>query len=143
MIPTGIPVNQILQTIDKVVNSLAFKYRFDIHDEDDIRQEGRRIGWEALDRYDESKPLENFLRVHIRNRLINFHRDNSKIPDSSNLHLCREDDNETKELEEIINEKLPVEYRADYLKLRHGCVISKAKRDKILEVVRKILGEEK
>ena len=30
---------------------------------------------EALDRYDESRPLENFLSVHVKNRLSNFKRD--------------------------------------------------------------------
>jgi DNA-directed RNA polymerase specialized sigma24 family protein len=141
VIPTGIPLDSILRTIDNVVNAQAYKFRFDVHDEDDIRQEGRRLAWEAIvNKYDESKPLENFLRVHIRNRLINFKRDNSKLPESSNRHMEQDDDNETAELEEIINLKLPPEYRADYLKLRHGCVIPKYRKEKILEVIREILG---
>ena len=34
------------------------------------------IGMDALDRYDEKRPLENFLAVHVKNRLKNFKRDN-------------------------------------------------------------------
>jgi hypothetical protein len=30
---------------------------------------------DAMDRYDESRPLENFLAVHVKNRLNNFKRD--------------------------------------------------------------------
>jgi DNA-directed RNA polymerase specialized sigma24 family protein len=43
--------------------------------DDDIEQEARIIGWKALESYDWARPLENFLRVHVRNRLINFKRD--------------------------------------------------------------------
>lgn len=64
------------QTIQLVVNRLAPKYAnipgFDI---DDIRQEAFIMGMEALERYDESRPLENFLSVHISNRLKNLRRD--------------------------------------------------------------------
>lgn len=35
----------------------------------------------ALDKYDGSRPLENYLWVHVRNRLYNFKRNNYARPD--------------------------------------------------------------
>jgi hypothetical protein len=42
-----------------------------------MKQEGRVLGFEALasEKYDGRRPLENFLYIHIRNRLYNFKRD--------------------------------------------------------------------
>jgi len=64
-----------------VVNRIAHKYRFGYYDIDDIKQEAFIIAMEAMDRYDEGRPLENFLAVHISNRLKNFKRDNFFRPD--------------------------------------------------------------
>ena len=36
---------------------------------------------EALNRYDEARPLENFLSVNLSNRLKNFVRDNHFVGD--------------------------------------------------------------
>jgi hypothetical protein len=58
------------------VSRYAKKFKFSYHEIDDIEQEGFMIGMEALERYDTSRPLENFLAVHIKNRLKNFKRDN-------------------------------------------------------------------
>ena len=71
----------VLATITKVVNRVAHKYRFGYYDIDDIKQEAFIIAMEAMDRYDEGRPLENFLAVHISNRLKNFKRDNFFRPD--------------------------------------------------------------
>ena len=64
-----------------VVNRIAHKYRFGYYDIDDIKQEAFIIAMEAMDRYDEGRPLGNFLAVHISNRLKNFKRDNFFRPD--------------------------------------------------------------
>lgn len=75
-IPKGMTEAQVLSTINKVVSKLATKFRFGYYDTDDIKQEGYIIALEGLERYDESRPLENFLFVHVKNRLISFKRDN-------------------------------------------------------------------
>lgn len=68
--------------IDKIARRLAKKYTFGYFDIDDIKQQARIEGLEGLAEYDESRgPLENFLSVHIRNRLHNFKRDNFFRPD--------------------------------------------------------------
>ena len=72
---------EVLATITTVVNRIAHKYRFGYYDIDDIKQEAFIIAMEAMDRYDEGRPLENFLAVHISNRLKNFKRDNFFRPD--------------------------------------------------------------
>ena len=67
---------QVVSTISKISSRLASKYTFPNYEADDISQEAFIIGMEALDRYDGVRPLENFLSIHIKNRLNNFKRDN-------------------------------------------------------------------
>lgn len=76
-IPKGYTQEQVLEIIDRVVNKLGPSFAFAHFDADDIKQEGRIIAIEVLekDSYDPSRPLENFLYSHIRNRLINLKRD--------------------------------------------------------------------
>lgn len=67
---------EVLGVIDRVVNILAFNFKFGYFDIDDMKQQGRMYAIEAMPRY---KPdmgnLYNFLRSHIRNRFLNLHRD--------------------------------------------------------------------
>ena len=83
---------QVVETIQKVVQRVAHKYKFAFYDYDDICQEGFLIAMEGLQRYDGDRPLENFLAVHVSNRLKNFKRDNfcrqQSIP-SSGVQLER------------------------------------------------------
>ena len=67
---------QVMDTIMLVVNRTAAKYTFYGYTVDDIKQEAFIICMDALDRYQEGRPLENFLAVHLSNRLKNFVRDN-------------------------------------------------------------------
>ena len=75
-IPKGMTEKQVIQTIQKVVNRIAPRYRFGFYDIEDIKQEAFILAMEGLEHYDEERPLENFLSVHVRNRLKNFKRDN-------------------------------------------------------------------
>ena len=63
---------EVTETITKIANRYAYKFQFGYYTPDDIRQEAFIIAMDALDRYDESRPLENFLAVHVKNRLNNF-----------------------------------------------------------------------
>ena len=74
-IPKGMTEQEVVDTINKVVNRYAHRFRFGYYDADDIKQEAFIIAMEALDRYDNDRPLENFLAVHVKNRLSNFKRD--------------------------------------------------------------------
>ena len=69
-----------MRIIDKVVKRLAGRFRFGYHEIDDIEQEARLIALKGMENYDRSRPLENFLGVHVKNRLCTFKRDNFLRP---------------------------------------------------------------
>ena len=73
--PHGLTEDEVMRAMDKAIALLAQTFTFGYFDSDDIRQEAYIFGLEALVRYDPSRPLENFLYSHIKNRLINFKRD--------------------------------------------------------------------
>lgn len=68
----------INESILRVARNVATKFRleFGYHTKGDIEHEGVVIALEVLDTaaYDVSRPLENFLHVHVKNRLKNFKR---------------------------------------------------------------------
>jgi len=74
-IPKGMTESEVLEVIDKIADRYAYKFRFGYFEADDIRQEAKIIAMDALERYEEGRPLENFLAVHVKNRLNNFKRD--------------------------------------------------------------------
>lgn len=79
-IPPGMTEEQVMAAIEKVVSSLAAKFRFGYHETEDMKQEARlaAIKLMNLKKYDTSRPLENLMYSHVRNRLLNFKRDNYK-----------------------------------------------------------------
>ena len=74
-VPKGMKESEVLEVINRICNRYAHKFKFGYFTPDDIRQEAFIIAIDALERYDESRPLENFLAVHVKNRLNNFKRD--------------------------------------------------------------------
>lgn len=70
------PSQEQLDVIEKIVTRIAKKHVFGYFDYEDIQQEARIIALDGLTRYDGRGPLENFLAVHIKNRLITFRRNN-------------------------------------------------------------------
>lgn len=79
-IPEGMTEDEVMIVIDRVVNRFVRKFPFGCYDRNDIRQQARMIAVDGMDRYDASRPLENFLQVHINFRLINFKRNNFERP---------------------------------------------------------------
>ena len=80
--------------IDRLAKSRSANGTFAYHDKDDISQEVWRICLEGLAKYEPSTgPVENFLVVHVTNRLKNFRRDTYFRPGSdavgSGLALVR------------------------------------------------------
>lgn len=76
-IPEGYTETQVLEIINKILSSIASRYAFGIYGADDIKQEGFILALDGLEKYNGSAPLENFLRIHLGNRLKDFKRDNS------------------------------------------------------------------
>jgi DNA-directed RNA polymerase specialized sigma24 family protein len=88
-LPPTVSEDQVVQAINKVVAILAPSFVFGCYGLDDIKQEGRVFGLQAMAKYDPSRPLENFLYSHIRNRLINLRRDKYHRNDPP-CKLCQE-----------------------------------------------------
>src|SRR3954453_8942961 len=74
-LPDNITEADFLAAIEKVVGILASSFAFGYFEVEDIKQQARLFAIEAMKRYDPSRPLDNFLYAHIKNRLINFRRD--------------------------------------------------------------------
>jgi DNA-directed RNA polymerase specialized sigma24 family protein len=173
-VPKGMTESEVLEVINKICERYAYKFQFGYFEPDDIRQEAFIIALDALDRYEEGRPLENFLAVHVKNRLNNFKRDkyyrqNKKKDDDRQAQLNNSkkflmepldisnirdenernmrDDNDfveliaNSELLSIIDEKLDVTYRSDYLRMRDGAYVPKPRREEITQEINKILGE--
>lgn len=72
---------EFLQVLDNISKRLVHKFRFGYHDIDDMKQQAAIFALEGLEKYDNSRPLENFLWTHVRNRLFNYKRNNYQRPD--------------------------------------------------------------
>lgn len=82
-IETGTPVSvdeaeaEIVRVMQRVCRMLAPQFKFGYHSVEDIEQQGVIEAIEVLaedGKYDVSRPLENFLYVHVHNSLSNFRR---------------------------------------------------------------------
>lgn len=158
-IPKNMSEEQVLSIIDFIIGRIAPRYTFKGYDIEDIKQESFIICIDALERYDQKRPLENFLAVHLSNRLKNFVRDNHYVKDNDhkkkvispqyitdnnivNSEIDFEQDIMVSELFDIIDIKLPAVHREDYLKLLNNIPIHKSKKDKILSLIKEILKDE-
>lgn len=76
-IPDGMTEAEVVEAIQKAIKLLGKRYAFGIYTPEDIEQEACVKALEVLEteKYDASRPLPNFLYIHIRNRLSNLKRD--------------------------------------------------------------------
>lgn len=158
-IPKNMSKDDVIKQIHTVVNRISPKYTFNGYEVDDIKQEAFIICMDALERYDESRPLENFLSVHLSNRLKNFVRDNfytknetdkKKILSPKQLSYedyVPEDDFDSdvtidaKDMQKIIDRCLPSDYRSDYLKIISDVYVPKKRRDEVILKIKELLAE--
>lgn len=164
-IPKNLTEEEVLATITKIAKTLAPKFVFASYDIDDIFQEAFIIGIEGLEKYDEKRPLANFLFTHISNRLKNFKRDNyyrldigsaQQIQDRKksllepidieSVYSASNKDNilsnvYMSEILKIIDEKLPAQYRRDYLKLQTNSPMPKGRKAIILQIIKQLINE--
>lgn len=202
---------QALAIIDKVVGQLSKQFKFGYYDVDDLKQEGTILALDVINdgRYDEDRPLENFLRVYIKSRFINLKR-NKYFRTAMPCHACPlydelckkttnqcmgftdkmecdkyntwftlnhtkknlvdcvnigdiDDENErgmkenfeveekfeTEQLKDYIDEHLPAEMRADYLKMitnfgakpSHQAKLTKQRQELIRHTVQELIKE--
>lgn len=81
MILNKVTEKHFLETIDKICYKLLHKFKFGYHNIEDMKQQAYIFALQGMENYDTSKPLENFLWTHLRNRLFNFKRDKYQRPD--------------------------------------------------------------
>lgn len=83
IVPQGMSEPEVLEIIDRVAVRLCRKFKFGYHDVDDMKQQAKLFALECMDSetYDSSRPLENFLWTHVRNRLFNMKRNKYERPD--------------------------------------------------------------
>lgn len=147
---------QVIDQINIVINRISAKYTFHGYDIDDIKQESFIICMDALERYDNKRPLENFLSVHLSNRLKNFIRDNYFNKDEEdkkkvmrpkyissedfipNKENNKEDSFDAMHIQKLIDKYLAPHYRADYLKIINNVYVPKKRRDEIIEIIKDI-----
>lgn len=157
-VPKSMTYDEVVKQIQVVVDRISPRYTFGTYGIDDIKQEAFIICMDALDRYDQKRPLENFLAVHLSNRLKNFVRDNYYTKDEEEKkrvlkpkYLSPEDvikydvdyesNAEAKDIKQIIDTYLPVDKRADYLKLINDVYISKKKRQELIQLIKELVEE--
>jgi DNA-directed RNA polymerase specialized sigma24 family protein len=166
-IPDGVDESKVIDTIMKIAKRLAPKYVFTGYDIDDIEQEAFLIGVAGLEKYDPSRPLENFMYTHINNRLKTFKRNNyyrmdygssaQKLQDRKrNLlepmcldniyNICAQDhivsDAHLNEILDLIDRKLPAHLRTDYLKLQSNSSLPKSRKAIVIDAIEKIINGE-
>jgi RNA polymerase sigma factor (sigma-70 family) len=159
-IPKNMTHQEVIDQINIVVNRISARYTFHGYELDDIKQEAFIICMDAMDRYDPSRPLENFLSVHLSNRLKNFVRDNYYTKDQEDkkrvikpsslsyedtipTYADEIDDNiDAAAFQKIIDQKLPAEHRADYLKIINDVYVPKKRREEVIAIIKELLDEE-
>ncbi len=168
-IPLNMTEQQVINLIQKVSRRLSKKFTFGTYTRDDIEQEAFIQGMECLERYDEERPLENFLCVHISNRLHDLRRNKhftiSSNPDINRInekkrlllepinisHVREHNENSMVYDDTVINDHvisdmsllidlfLETGLRTDYLKIKQGIYIMKSRREEIYAEIRLIL----
>jgi DNA-directed RNA polymerase specialized sigma subunit len=156
-LPDGMTQDETMITIERVINRVAPKYVTYGYTVDDMKQEAYIMCMEALPRYDNTRPLENFLSVHVSNRMKNFLRDNVKINDeakhkivrpsqlSHDIEIINDDDVEQrldyKDMSTIVDKNLPASMRVDYLKMASDFYVPKQRRKEIIDFIKDLLKE--
>ena len=149
--PTNVDETEFTEALTKIMERIRRKYKYSIHDGDDLAQEAYFIAVKICESYNpETGPLYNFLSVAVGNRIKNFIR-NKSIKEIRSISLFGMEEEEVtrigntktnnKEFWDIVDENLPSSFRVDYLKLRQGIEIPKLRKVKLLAELKRIVDE--
>lgn len=178
-LPPGISEEKFISIVNDIVSKLSRKLLLVSHDMSDIRQQGWVLALEGVAKFDPNtqpdKPLEqaleNFLRVHVINRLKSYRRDrlgSSEKPTSPKSLLSWErrmqarrnilypvdvyslkqeiyfhdatiEDTHYRDLTQLIQQKLPVALRNDFLRMCDGVRIPKSRQTKVRAAIASII----
>lgn len=155
--PDGMREKEVIATIQKVVDKIAPRYVTRAYSVEDMKQEAFIMCMEAIPRYDGKRPLENFLSVHVSNRMKNFLRDNVKVKDEAKYRVAnpdqlsqdiemasREDTYDSmdyKHMAEIVDSNIPASMRMDYLKMVNEFYVPKQRREEIVNFIKDSLKQ--
>ena len=157
-----------LTIILAVIDRIAPKYEFGFYTVDDIKQEAFLICTDAMEKYDPSLPLENFISRHLSNRLKTLIRNkysrsstgsenHAKLNEAKknlvDLHPCegsREPEIQDSSLEQLSNQEsvemvlegLSSSMRNDFYRMANGVSIPHNRKVVLVERIKEILGED-
>ena len=151
---------EVMDQITIIVDRIAPRYTFYGYELDDIKQESYIICIDGLERYEEGRPLENFLSVHLSKRLKNVIRNNHfnkgddedkkrvKMPgqlaneESSHYYdTTMLDSMDAKEMCDIVDRQIPYEHRENYLKMINNVHVPKKEKEELVEIIKKIVED--
>lgn len=146
---------ETLEIMRKVVQKIAPRYVTHGYTLDDMEQEAYLMCLDALSRYDKTRPLENFLSVHVSNRMKNFLRDNVKVKDEEKHKIIKptqlthdieityeeniDDKLDFRNMTLIIDQNIPAVMRLDYLKIVNDFYVRKQRRQEIIDFITNLL----
>lgn len=96
-IPEGYTEEEVLAILDRAIWPLAENMKFGYNEASDMYQEGFILASNVMSKYESEGrnncSLENFIRIHVRNRFINMRRDQlyrttSPCLNCATLHNC-------------------------------------------------------
>lgn len=149
-LPPNISEQEFLDAFLPVMERVKKKYKYGIHDGNDIAQEAYQIAVKACHSYDRRKgPLYNFISVAVTSRVFNFLRDHKKreprhdyIEEVSKEFVPVGNMRTTNtEFWDTVDENLNPRLRSDYVKMIQGIRIPKSRRDKIIKEIKSIVDE--
>lgn len=149
-LPPHIDPEEFQSAILRIMQRIKKKYKYTIHDGDDLAQEAYFIAVDICVSYNpDAGPLYNFLSVSVNNRIKNFIRNKSyrEIICTSLSNVEEETikignmKTSSDEFWDIVDEHLSPEYRADYLKSRQGIYLPKMRRIKLITELKRIIND--
>jgi DNA-directed RNA polymerase specialized sigma24 family protein len=149
-LPEHINAEEFEKAIEKIMAMIRRKYKYSIHDGEDLAQEALFIAIVACDSYKPEKgALYNFLSISVSNRIKNFIR-NKRHRELNCVSIFNIEEETIKignmktssdEFWNMIDENLSSEYRADYLKIRQGISLPKIRKIKLMAELKRIVDE--
>lgn len=141
--------DRIFKFIKKISINLSKTFKFDIWEADDIEQEIYLLMVEAQKEFNPNKGDEyTFYFNYIKNRLINFKRDNYStnkykmgILDAKSLDLdiVEDVDKFVGKYKDMIGDRVDSSFRADYLRYCEGVKIPHKRKILVLNHMREIV----
>jgi DNA-directed RNA polymerase specialized sigma24 family protein len=78
LLPPEVTEQEFLRVVDKLASRMARRFAFGPYSPEDLAQQCVVWALESMDKYDPARPLENFLQVHLKRRLLNLRRNKLK-----------------------------------------------------------------